>query len=323
MAVLPKPLGNSSKELDARRKRFARADAAKIVTLTPVKLQILEHIFTCRLLSLPQIASLMAVSDQSARRHIRELYDGGLVERMPVSRAALADPEEANDVTLLYGSAPNIHTISKLGLQRLVDGGIVGNEALRRPIPIYGPQNTLFLRHELMVRDVRVWLEQVVRDRPDRRKVLSWIDGEDAAIYIPKAKITVKPDARFLLQLDVMESGQPLILSGLVEVDRGTERGISRWSQKLCAYTSLFADRATLAAATGYVNARVIVITPNATRTNKLIRTLEVLSVEHKMDSESVESYWIAEKSILENPNTSDAKWSIPGIEGKLPLLSV
>ena len=66
------------------------------------KARLLEHLAACRLLSLPQLARLLecensanggrsqSARDKSARRHLRALFDAGLVDVLPVSRAALA-----------------------------------------------------------------------------------------------------------------------------------------------------------------------------------------------------------------------------------------
>ena len=59
------------------------------------------------------------------------------------------------------------------------------------------------------------------------------------------------------------------MLVGLVEVDRGTERGDRRWQEKLEAYAALFAG-GSLQAATGYRNARILVVTSDARRRDQL-----------------------------------------------------
>lgn len=114
-----------------RRRRYARSPSpAALMALTPGKLQLLEFLGECRFLSLPQLARLArpldtnaVASQKSVRRHLRALYDAGLVDVLPVSRPALAAADAANDATLLYGSAPNVYAPTGRGLDMLVKAG--------------------------------------------------------------------------------------------------------------------------------------------------------------------------------------------------------
>jgi len=105
-----------------RRRRYARsAPPAACLSLTPTRVEILHSLAELRFLSLPQIARLCYpsgrwdLSQKNARRHMRALFDGGLVDVLPVSRAALAPPDAPNDVSLLYGSAPNVMRSRRAG----------------------------------------------------------------------------------------------------------------------------------------------------------------------------------------------------------------
>ena len=84
---------------DQRRRRYAAPQTVSAPpALTPVKLLALRLLAECHLLSLPQIALLLegatprpkSAREKSARRHLRELFDAGLVAVVPVPRAALA-----------------------------------------------------------------------------------------------------------------------------------------------------------------------------------------------------------------------------------------
>ena len=281
-------------EAVARRRRYVPAPSPPgLLSLTPTKWEMLRYLAELRFLSLPQLARLCCpagrrdLSERSARWHLRVLFDAGLVDVLPVSRAALAPPGTKNDASLLHGSAPNVYAPTRDGLRLLVRAGHLGEEHTQRSAPAYGPRNALFLAHELLVRDVRVWLEDCAR--AGGHGVERWEDGEAAAIPLgkPGASRSVRPDAWFAYRM-----GQ-VVLVGLVETDRGTERGDRRWKEKLEAYAALYAGTA-LREATGYVNARVLVICPNAQRRDGLARLIPQLS------ETLAERFWLAEWGALE-----------------------
>jgi DNA-binding transcriptional ArsR family regulator len=124
------------------------------MSLTPVRVEILRFLAELRFLSLPQIAKLCCpsgrkdLSEKSARRHMRALFDAGLVDVLPVSRAALAPPGTPNDASLLYGSAPNVYAVAARGLEVLQRMGLLDRQDAGRKKPAYGPKNSLFLAHE-------------------------------------------------------------------------------------------------------------------------------------------------------------------------------
>lgn len=294
----------------ARRRRYERAPtASSLVTLTPAKVQMLRFLAECRFLALPQLARLVCpderedLSEKRARRHMRGLFDAGLVDVLPVSRLALAAPDAPNDATLLYGSAPNVYVPTARGLALLAEAGIIEKGMLKRPLPSYGPRNSLFLAHELAVRDVRVWLEGTARASDGKQRILEWKDGEDAAIDLDGGR-RVKPDAWFVFQ--VKEPGQhgekPVVLVGLVEVDRGTERGDRRWSEKIEAYAALI-DSSRLQQVTGYVNARVLVFTPDERRRDQLAGFI-------RESSRAVAArFWLASNEVLDTPAITLPGW--------------
>jgi hypothetical protein len=287
----------------SRRRRYARSPAeALCVSLTPIRLNILRFLAELKFLSLPQIARLCCPSsrqdlaEKSARRQMRMLFDAGLVDVLPVSRAALAPAGQPNDASLLYGSAPNVYASTALGLETLHRAGLTEKPDAARRKPAYGPKNSLFLAHELAVRDVRVWLELMARE--GGHELECWKDGESAAIDLNRDQppFSVRPDAWFVLRL-----GQ-VVLVGLVEVDRGTERGERRWREKLDAYGALFAS-GRLPAVTGYINARILVITSDGRRRDQISIMVE------KFSNNMASRYWIAEKTVLEEDNFLLPQW--------------
>lgn len=277
----------------------------------------LRYLAELRFLSLPQIAKLCCpsarqdLSEKSARRHMRALFDEGLVNVLPVSRAALAPPGIPNDASLLYGSAPNIYALTPRGLETLYRAGLIERAAIKR-LPTYGPKNSLFLAHELAVRDVRVWLEAVAK--AGGHELECWHDGEAAAInlYRDHAPFTARPDAWFVLRL------QRAVLVGLVEVDRGTERGEHRWQEKIEAYATLFKGNV-LRDTTGYLNARILVITPNMRRRDALA---ELLADQLRAsDAALQERFWLAEQTILASESLVAPLWLRPDNHKGWPLV--
>ncbi len=268
-----------------------------------------------RFLSLPQIARVCCpaerqdLSEKNARRQMRALFDAGMVDVLPVSRAALAPSEAPNDASLLYGSAPNVYTLAAAGLDALHKAGLREKEAKGRSKPTYGPKNSLFLAHELAVRDVRVWVEEIARG--DGYDLEAWHDGEEAIIDLARtqAPYQVRPDAWFILRLP------KAVLVSLVEVDRGTERGDRHWREKLTAYEALFAS-GRLPDVTGYVNARVLVITPSARRRDQLA---EIVKAFNGVCASKV---WVAQGDVLHEPSLYPPQWRQQADHPLKPLVS-
>ena len=306
---------------ESRRRRYARSPRGKdLVSLTPPKMRLLGCLAELRFLSLPQLARLCCpserrdLSQKSVRRHMRELFDVGLVDVLPVSRAALAPPDAPNNASLLYGSAPNLYAPTRAGLDVLLRAGLVGEEEMKRPLASYGPKNGLFLAHELAVRDVRVWLEECGRESGAEQRVLRWVDGPEAAIGLPSGG-RVLPDAWFVYQVNFAEP--PTVLVGLVEVDRGTERGDRRWGEKLVNYEALFADRTALSAATGYMNARILVFAPDGARRDRLTGFLA------EQGRDTAARFWLTGMETTEEASLNAPVWRRPSLSDFWPLLAV
>ena len=298
----------NTQPVTTRRRRYERSPSQeRLIGLTPTKVQMLHFLAELRFLSLPQLAKLCCPSDRqdlsekSARRHMRDLFDAGLVNVLPVSRAALAPPGIPNDASLLYGSAPNVYAPTAQGLKLLREAGVIGEELLKRLAPAYGPKNSLFLAHELAVRDVRVWLERCARE--GGHAVEEWRDGEEASFDLRRdhPPLWVRPDAWFAYRLGMA------VLVGLVEVDRGTERGGKHWGKKLHDYTALFAG-GQLPTMTGYRNARLLIIAPNDRRRDHLQEVVEQHAVIHVLSR-----VWLTTKATLSNSRLDSLCWRRPG----------
>src|SRR5256885_197577 len=105
------------------RKLFERGEPEH--PLTPHKLRLLRFVAECGILTVPQLSGLSALTEKAVRGHMRDLFDLGLVERAGVPRAAMADADGPNSPDLLWGRAPTIYSLSRVGSLRLVQSGLV------------------------------------------------------------------------------------------------------------------------------------------------------------------------------------------------------
>jgi hypothetical protein len=138
-----------------RCKRYERRpERGERISLTPGKIQALQYIAERRILSIAQIARLIAVPEKTVRRYMRDLFDAGLVEVIAVSRLALAGIETVNDLTLIHGSAPNLYIVTKAGKKLLFEAERISLEIFQQSIPNYSPRNSFYLAHELAVKNV-------------------------------------------------------------------------------------------------------------------------------------------------------------------------
>lgn len=298
----------ASSDRPVRRRRYERADIDRPCTLTPAKLDILRAVGTLGIVSLPQLARMVGLPEKATRRHARALFDSRFLAVTPVSRIALAEPHETNDASLLFGSAPNLYSITQQGIRALAQRG---EDGFKVPASRYGPRNSYFLAHTLAVVDTRIWLERAAARYP-RHQLDRWKAGGEAEIDLKQARPpqAVRPDAVFVYQLGSKA------LVGLVEVDMGSERGLTRWQAKLAAYKLLYSgDR--LRQTFGFSNARVLVITPTPHRRDALCQL-----IREQAAAELAVRFWISDRSTLFEDDLSLAAWRQPASELVRPLLS-
>lgn len=308
-----------------RRSRYTPDLTDKVLTMCPKKWFVLRLIADCRILTLPQIALVLEkanprpklASEKSARRYTRPLMEARLIKPLAVGRAALAGPDEPNDETLLGGSAPNIYVPLPAGIKLLHDAGLVDDSYLKRKYPTgYGPKNPALLGHELMVRDARVWLERLVHPHPSS-EVIRWEDGPDAKLPLPSGN-NVAPDAWFAFRIGEGPNAQKLV--GLVEADRRSDRNPQRWVDKVFFYAELFLKKDALMGATGYQNARVIVITPDEARRDNLAVSIAKECASMRF-ADLARRFWVATLSDLEGTDLFTSVWRIAGTEGFSSML--
>jgi DNA-binding CsgD family transcriptional regulator len=301
-----------------RKGRYQRTLHSDLSQPTPRQWRLLRWLSRHRILSLPQIALLSGRTPHTVRQQLRGLFDAGLIEVLPVNRSALAGPEAPDDASLLYGSAPNVYVPTRRGLTLLFERGLIDEEERQRSIPAFGPRSTLALAHTLFVRDACIWLERCQGTHGGEHRLLSWKDGGDAALRLTPEKLLI-PDAWFIYQ--VRAGASPTMLVGLVECDRGTERGQVRWEEKLVGYLRLFRGDA-LRRTTGYERARVLVLTLTIERRERLSELIARFDREHGLSGELSRRFWLVEQAALQTPSLGEALWQRPGVSEKAPLVS-
>jgi len=268
---------------ETRRRLFVRSEPEH--PLTPRKVAALRVVAELGLATVPQVCGFLASSERAVRAHLLDLYHMGLADRIGVPRAALAG-EGATDASLLFGRAPVIYALTRPGA-RLLD-------VPYRPMP-YGPRNSLFVAHEVFVRDGRVFLEVIARRHG--HAVALWRTGVEVG--------PARPDAAFVYEM----AGARIV--GLLEADRGTENS-KRWIDKHARYVRAFGGTA-LRDALGHSRARVVVVAPDARRRDAIAGILAGRGLEDR--------FWIAERSALGRADLAEAAWRVPGRAELQPLV--
>ena len=114
---------------------------------------------------------------------------------------------------------------------------------------------------------------------------------------------------------------KPLVLVGLVEADQGTERGLMRWSEKLVSYAALFSS-VRLSQITGYTQARVLVVAPNAGRRDGLTDLISAQTQEQRLDPSLSGRFFIAERGAwMAQPDLAAPVWRRAGSDSLVPLV--
>jgi DNA-binding Lrp family transcriptional regulator len=303
----------ASDEKTKRCKRYERCtERGERISLTLGKVLALQYIAERPILSIAQIARLIAVPEKTVRRYMRDLFDAGLVEVIAVSRLALAGMETVNDLTLIHGSAPNLYIITKTGKKLLLETERISPEVFGQSIPNYSPRNSFYLAHELAVKNVYVWLEETRRLLGS--EIHQWRESGEAHIPLPNndEAESVKPDAWFTLGITDTSS-----LTAFVEVDRGTERGLTRWEEKVRSYYTLFALPSYIKTITGQSRARILVTVPDENRRDRLAEQIQQLGG----DSGIHQYFWLIVASDLTAYALIKPLWRQAGQPNLVPLI--
>ena len=117
-----------------------------------------------------------------------------------------------------------------------------------------------------------IWLAETCHERGS--ELVAWNASGEAALALPDGQL--RPDAWFTLSLGDLLPGKKL--TALVEVDRGTERGLTRWQEKVEGYRTLFLTAGLLEQRVGQQRARVLVTVPDVARRDRLAAQIAELS---------------------------------------------
>jgi hypothetical protein len=283
------------------RKRRYVADLTTSATVTPLMLVVLRWLASFGFLTGAQMARLAGRSEQAVRRVMRVAFDLGLVRIVVVPRVALL-PDLADPLSASFGSAPNIFALSAKGIRLL--GELGGTNAHTFPVP-----SALFMRHELGVRDCLIAFFAAAQSAG--HEVEAFNLGADAAIELGRSERprTARPDA-----LIAYRFGER-VLAAAIEFDTGSERGPSRWADKLTAYRLLLSgDR--FSKALRYTHGKVIVVCTTAGRRDHL-----AAFIRERAEAPLAERFWLAASSDLAVADLSLSAWRRPSHEELQPLI--
>ena len=280
-----------------RRRRFERQ--VPKYALTPGKVRLLSLIAQCGMLTTGQCSRIAGISRKAAYNQLRDLFDSGLTERVSVPYVVLA-PRDALTKTSVSIPSEVIHLPTKKAMELLLDWGFVDESVASRPLPKYEAGNYLHLAHEVLVRDVRVWLQTCAR--MDGGDTEWWAHGTDA--HVPPTR----PDALFVYRLPC---GPAKRVVGLVEADRGTERR-DRWDKKAAEYAQLFASGELTTVTRGRKKGRIVIMTLDAARRDWIANVLDVSPV--------ADSYYVACRGDLEDGGMGRAVWRVAGSAALVPF---
>lgn len=235
--------------------------------------------------ALSVVATIQPVTIAQVSRITGRAYSDArdTLERLCAGRYA----EVRNQKLGLSPNDPNVYTLTYRGATLL---GITAR-------PWQGTSDT-HVRHELLVRDAAAWIAAAARRHE---------------LEMPKIKVRgvrlgpVTPDAIFDQPITRdAATGALRRLVGLVEVDRGTERGPCRWTEKALGYQTLFAGD-TLEQAVGAPRARILVFVPDAARAQTVAALVEQAAPG------TARHYWFTTHTTLDTPDLTRPVWTHRG----------
>jgi Replication-relaxation len=269
-----------------RRRFFERPEEPRVMRVTARDLTLLENVARFRLASASQLAALDGGSAQNVSRALLALWENGYLER----------PEAQVASRVLYeGSRPTIYGLTRKGAGLLREHGLDVRRRLLDGIDKERGAGWRFVEHTVSISEFMVRLELAARGRDDLRILERGEILEDAPksnrdrLVRVEASIrlggalrrnAVVPDALFGLRFNNEEEESYFML----EIDRG-EMPVERYrnaqrtyfAKKMLTYYEANRQRRHVHDL-GIENFRVLTVTTNAERVERMLAALEGLT---------------------------------------------
>ncbi|HLK58305.1 MAG TPA: replication-relaxation family protein [Chthonomonadaceae bacterium] len=288
----------------SRRRRFERGEPEH--PIGPLDTKAVLEVAKLGMATVPQVAGLLGWTERAASNHLRNAYDHGYLERSGITRPQLV---VSGGSELLFGSAPIVYSLTREGLRSITDAQLLAASEIA-DVPQVTPKS-LFVAHDLLIRDVRVWLTILQRAYPSHRGLCEWVHGSRCAVELGRSEYPrqCRPDARFTYGL------REKTLAAFVEADRGTETSPVRWEEKVAQYVPLLST-GLVAQVTGQELARVLVFCLDAARRDWIATTLN-----RSLPKDLRDRFWLCERSVMAAADLAAPVWRVPGVSDLLPLV--
>ncbi len=278
-------MGDMETVVRERRRFFERPEEPRAMRVTARDIALLENIGRLRLASAAQLSALDGGSAQNVSRALLALWENGYVER----------PEAQAASRILYeGSRPVIYGLTRKGASLLREHGRDVRRRLLDGIDKERGAGWRFVEHTVAISEFMVSLELAMRGRDDLRILERGEILEDA----PKStrdrlvrieasiriggtlrKNAVVPDALFGLRFNDQEESYFML-----EIDRG-EMPVERYrnaqrtyfAKKMLTYYEANRQQRHVHDL-GIENFRVLTVTTNATRVEKMLDALGAIT---------------------------------------------
>jgi hypothetical protein len=295
-----------------RRSFFVRPEEPRVMRVTARDLSLLGNIGRFRLASASQLAALDGGSAQNVSRALLALWENGYVER----------PEAQVASRILYeGSRATIYGLTRKGAALLRKHGLDVRRRLLDGIDKERSAGWRFVEHTVAITEFMVRLELAARGRDNLRILERGEILEDAPksnrdrLVRVEASIRLRgalrrnavvPDALFGLRFN-NEAESYFML----EIDRG-EMPVERYrnaqrtyfAKKMLTYYEANRQRRHVHDL-GIENFRVLTVTTNADRVERMLSALEGLT-----DGKGSNMFLFADQASLVASNPLDLKWT-------------
>ena len=229
--------------------------------LTPRDVEVLLAVHAYRVLRRDQLQTLLFPSKNRANERLMRLYQHGFLARrwLPVEYG--------------QGMGQALYLLERRGAD-VVAGALGVDRGQIKWKRTHNHVTSLFLKHTLMVNDLRISVAQAAESRGYRLE--SWVTEDELAaardvvhVSTPKGarKVALIPDAYFVLHLGHRRS------HFFLEADRATVSN-PRWALRIGAYDKYVRSGA-YARHHGTRSLRVLTVTTSAKRLANLLRTTE------------------------------------------------